>query len=123
MEFVTLEDVQDRILQVDHEDIDEANKFIEDTALRLGVAIDKIKSPVGYRVKRLGVVFACYNRCLASVGTDGSTVFDGSRNTDVFAQKLQFYRAELNRLEAELVVADFTGSGKAGGASIGIWRA
>lgn len=123
MEYITLEDVQDRVLQVDFADIEEANRFIEDTALRMGVAVDKIVTPVSFRVRRLGIVFACYNRCLASVGTDGSTVFDGSHNTDVFAQKLQFYRAELKRLEDELMVADFIGSGKAGGARIGIWRA
>lgn len=123
MDYIALEDVQDRILQVDFADIEEANKYIESAAFRMGVNVDKIIVPVSFKVRRLGIAFACYNRCLASVGADGSTVFDGGRNTDVFAQKLQFYRAELKRLEDELVASDFTGSGKASGASIGIWRA
>lgn len=123
MEYISLNDIQDAILQVTDSDILEANRFIEESAARLGVAAENICMPVTFTVRRLGIVFACYNRCLLSVGSDGSVIFDGKENSDIFAQKLQFYRAELKTISGGLVASDFTGTQNSGGASIKLWRA
>lgn len=122
MEYITLDDIQDAVLQVTDNDILEANRFIEESAARLGVAAKNICMPVTFTVRRLGVIFACYNRCLLSVGSDGSAIFDGKESNDIFAQKLQFYRAELKKITDGLVAADFTGTKSSGGASIRLWR-
>lgn len=123
MEFITLADIQDKILQCDEHDVAEANAFLLSTALTLGVKEDEIKLPANFMVKRLGVVFACYNRCLLSVGSDATVVFEGSRNDDVFAQKLEFYKNEVKAITDELRTYDFTGIASKGSTTIGLWRA
>ncbi|MBR6635949.1 MAG: hypothetical protein IKK97_00710 [Phascolarctobacterium sp.] len=123
MEFITLADIQDKILQCDEHDVAEANAFLLSTALSLGVKEDEIKLPANFMVKRLGVVFACYNRCLLSVGSDATVVFEGSRNDDVFAQKLEFYKNEVKAITDELRTYDFTGIASKGSTTIGLWRA
>lgn len=122
MEYIALNDIQDAILQVTDSDVLEANRFIEETAARFGVTAEKICVPVTFTVRRLGVIFACYNRCLLSVGSDGSVIFDGKENSDIFAQKLQFYRAELKKITDGLLESDFTGTKNSGGVSIKLWR-
>lgn len=121
MEFITLDDVRDNVLQVTEEDIKEANEYVLATAVSIGTDVADIKLPANYMVKRLGIVFACYNRCLLSVGSDATVVFEGNRNNDVFAQKLEFYKNELNELTAELRTYDFTGI--ASKSTINLWRA
>jgi hypothetical protein len=123
MEFITMDDIQDKVLQCQDTDIAEANEFVLNTALKLGAKQEDIKLPANFLVKRLGVVFACYNRCLLSVGSDATVVFDGSRNEDVFAQKLSFYQKEVEKISAELRVYDFTADYKTGSTTIGLWRA
>ncbi len=123
MEYITLDDLHDDILIFTADDVAESNKFIVDTALKYGVAENEILVPCTYSIKRLGVVFACYNRCLMSVGRDGTAVFDGSRNADIFSVKLEYYRAELKRLTESLSKADFCGSKSTNGhGSILLWR-
>ena len=123
MEFIALADVRDSVLQCDELDIAEANTFVLNTAIKLGVKQEDIKLPASYLVKRLGIVFACYNRCLLSVGSDATVVFEGSRNDDVFAQKLNFYKAEVEKISNELRVYDFTADYKTGSTTINLWRA
>lgn len=123
MEFITIDDIQDSVLQCTDADIKEANDFVLNTALKLGAKQEEIKLPANFLVKRLGVVFACYNRCLLSVGSDATVVFEGSRNDDVFAQKLNFYKTEVEKISAELRVYDFTADYKTGSATINLWRA
>ena len=123
MEFITLDDVRDSVLQVSEVDIQEANDFLFATALSIGVKEADIKLPANYMVKRLGVVYACYNRCLLSVGSDATVVFEGNRSNDVFAQKLEFYKSELKELTDELRTYDFTGIASKGSTTIGLWRA
>lgn len=123
MEFIALADVRDSVLQCDELDIAEANTFVLNTAIKLGAKQEDIKLPASYLVKRLGIVFACYNRCLLSVGSDATVVFEGSRNDDVFAQKLNFYKAEVEKISNELRVYDFTADYKTGSTTINLWRA
>lgn len=106
--FVELEDITDRVLNVSFEDISSANQFVNELAVRLGVNHVMIAS---FRAKRLGIIYACYACCLRSVGTDGSSVFAGDRQIDIFAQKLKFYREELNVLRNEITAADFVENG------------
>ena len=123
MEFITIDDIQDSILQYTDADVAAANEFVLNTALKLGAKQEEIKLPANFSVKRLGVVFACYNRCLLSVGSDATVVFEGSRNDDVFAQKLNFYKAEVEKISNELRVYDFTADYKTGSTTINLWRA
>lgn len=122
MDYIATADIEDAILQVTDTDISEANRFIEEAAARLGVSAEDIASPVTFTVKRLGVVFACYNRCLMSVGSDGTAVFDGRDTADIFGEKLQYYRAELKRIIDDLVASDFTGVKSGAVGSIRLWR-
>ena len=122
MQFITLDDIQDKLLNVTENDIIEANLFVTDKANRMGVELEKISVPATFNVKRLAVCFACYNRCLACVGTDATTSFDNGSRQDIFAQKLEFYKSELKFIEARLTETDFTGV-KANGVNIGLWRA
>lgn len=119
--YITLNDIQDNLLSVNEHDIEEANLFIEDIAGRMGVLPDKIRLPLPFMVKRLAVSFACYNHCLASVGTDSTTTFDGGDRKDIYAQKLDFYKNEIDEIQAKLTKADFTG-GATGGVSISLFR-
>jgi hypothetical protein len=50
-------------------------------------------------------------------------VFDGNRNDDVFAQKLNFYKSEVEKISNELRVYDFTADYKTGSTTINLWRA
>lgn len=124
MEFVTLADIHDDILEVDEADVDEANRFVLDTAVRLGVAEESLLSPPRFIVRRLAVAFACYNRCLRAIGSDGSVIFNGQENADIFAQKLAFYRSEVRSIEPRLTVSDFIAEKREQGrTTIELWRA
>lgn len=114
-------EVQDQILNVTEDDIAAANNYVDSLAESLGISQDVIKQPVAFKVKRLAMVYACYNRCLLSVGTDPTATFDGGQRQDIFAQKLEMYSREVKTLTDTLTVADFTGA-KAGGASISLFR-
>lgn len=121
MAYITIDDVQDKLLKVTDTDVAEANLFIDDLAARLGIDAQDIQIPVSFMVRRLAISFACYNRCLQCVGTDATTTFDGGSRQDIYAQKLDFYNKELENLQKKITAADFTGQ-KVGGASIGLWR-
>lgn len=120
MEFITLDNIGDRVLLVTQEDVDEANAYLESIAARYGVA--QIQQPISHNVKRLGVAYACYVRAVASVGTDASVTFDGSRHDDVFAQKAELYGKEVKMLAAMINANDFTGVGGTSRATISLMR-
>ena len=122
VEYITSNDIQDNLLNVTEQDIAEANLFIEDIAGRMGVKPENIRMPLPYLVKRLAICFACYNRCLACVGTDATTTFDGGDRKDIYAQKLELYKKEIEEIQAKLTKSDFTGA-IVGGSVINLWRA
>lgn len=122
MEFITLDDVRDGILQVEQSDIDEANRYVTNVGVRLGVAEDMFVAPLKYPTYRLAVVYACYLCALRQVGTDGSVIFDGKENADIYAQKLAHYRNEVHTIEPRLTSSDFTDQKIRGGRTIEMWR-
>lgn len=91
-------------------------------ALLTATELLQCKALVSHTVRRLGVVYACYVRAVASVGTDASVTFDGSRHEDVFAQKAEWYKKELNELSAAVTASDFTGVEGKSNAVINLWR-
>lgn len=120
--FISLNDIQDRLLKCDEQDIVQANQFIKDTAIRMGVNEGDIQIPLTFTLKRLAVCFACYNRCLACVGMDPTVNFDGGNQQDVYEKKLALYKTEIDRIVEKLTEADFTGK-KNTGTTINLWRA
>ncbi|WP_440445583.1 hypothetical protein [Phascolarctobacterium succinatutens] len=120
MEFITLDNITDSILLVTQEDVDEANAYLESIAARYGVTT--IQQPISHSVKRLGIAYACYMRAVASVGTDASVTFDGSRHDDVFVQKAELYGKEVKMLAATINANDFTGTGCASRFTIKLMR-
>lgn len=120
--YISINDIQDNLLAVSEQDITEANLFIEDLAGRMGVKNEEIRKPLTFMVRRLAVYYACYNRCLACVGTDATTTFDGGDRKDIYAQKLEFYKNGIDEIQAKLTASDFTGN-KVGTTSIEIGRA
>ena len=120
MGIITLDNIADRVLLVTQEDVDEANAYLESIAARYGVA--QMQEPISHNVKRLGVAYACYMRAVASVGTDASVTFDGSRHDDVFAQKAELYGKEVKMLAGMINANDFTGVGGTSRATISLMR-
>ena len=122
MEFITKEDINDAILTIEDSDVNEANRFVTDIGIRLGVAEGSFVKPFRYPPYRLAVVYACYLACLRMVGSDGSVVFDGKENADIYAQKLAFYRNEAKLIESRLTASDFADGTSTGARTIELWR-
>lgn len=123
MDYIDITDIQDAVLECTYDDVSMGNDTIEHIAGKLGVTT--ISTPVSYIVKRLGVVSACYNRCLLQAGTDPTTVFNGAggvENSDIFAQKLKLYKAEMERLMSTITAADFGVTGGHGRATVPMYR-
>lgn len=121
MEFITKEDINDAILPIEDSDVNEANRFVTDIGIRLGVAEGSFVA-FRYPPYRLAVVYACYLACLRMVGSDGSVVFDGKENADIYAQKLAFYRNEAKLIESRLTASDFADGTSTGARTIELWR-
>ena len=122
MEFITKDDINDAILPIEVCDVNEANRFVTDIGIRLGVAEDSFVKPFRYPTYRLAVVYACYLACLRMVGSDGSVVFDGKENADIYAQKLAFYRNEAKLIESRLTSSDFADGTPTGARTFELWR-
>lgn len=123
MNYIDITDIKDTVLECTYDDVEMGNETIEHVAAKLGVT--EIATPVSYIVRRLGVAAACYNRCLMQVGTDPTTVFNGAggvENSDIFAQKLKLYKAEIERLTALITAFDFGIVGGHGRATIPMYR-
>ena len=121
MEFITKEDINDAILPIEDSDVNEANRFVTDIGIRLGVAEGSFVA-FRYPPYRLAVVYACYLACLRMVGSDGSVVFDGKENADIYAQKLKIYRNEAKLIESRLTASDFADATPTGARTIELWR-
>lgn len=110
MNFISLADLDDEIIECKQSDADEANDFLLDFAHSLGVKNVKILIPPVYTVKHLGVVYALSNAAFRSIGKDNLTSLDTeSTREDIYAQKYRLLQAELAKLEASVTAADFTG--------------
>ena len=122
MEYITLSDIRDSLITCEQSDVDESNAYVNGLAVRLGVNDVDVPQPAPVIIKRLCVVYACYLRCLQLVGTDNLTTFETAGvNKDIYAQKLEFFRLEVNRITNTLCATDFTGKAAVGG-SIPLWR-
>ena len=115
MDFITLADVVDDIVQCTQTDVDEANSFLMGIAKRLRISEERIVSPAVYTVKRLGCVYALYIACVRSMGKDNLTSLDTEAlRADIYAQKKEVFKVELERLEQAIEADDFTGEYKDG---------
>ena len=109
MDFITLSDVVDDIVQCTQNDVDEANSFLLGIAHRLRISDERIVTPAVYTVKRLGCVYALYIACTRSMGRDNLTSLNTEAlRQDIYAQKREAFKTELERLEKEIEADDFT---------------
>lgn len=125
VEFITLEDVTDEIVECTVSDVADANDYLLNVAKRFGVNEARIKQPPVYSVKRLGVVYALYICCVRNIGKDNIVALDTeSTRVDIYAQKAKFFKAELDKLEKTLSASDFIDkqSGYGSGFSVPVWR-
>lgn len=115
MDFITLNDVVDDIVQCTQNDVDEANSFLMGIAKRLRISEERIVTPAVYTVKRLGCVYALYIACTRSMGRDNLTSLNTEAlRQDIYAQKREAFKTELERLEKEIEADDFTDDYKDG---------
>lgn len=122
MNIITIDDVRDDILAVNENDVNDANWFVTDIGLRLGVAEKDFASPPRFTIRRLAIAYACYIAALRMVGTDGSVIFNGQENVDIYAQKLKFFRAEVDSISTHIVASDFSDMKKTAGRTIELGR-
>ena len=127
MDFITLNDVNDEIVDCTQADVDEANSYLMVVSKRLNVKEERIVTPAAYTVKRLGVIYALYIACVRSIGKDNITSLDTeSLRGDIYAQKARYFTEEMKAIEKTISASDFTGDYKnsgIGGRCIPVWRA
>jgi hypothetical protein len=127
MEFITVDDVNDAVLQISEEDVVAANAYVNSLAKKFRVTDDsKLLNPPVYTIKRIAICYACYVRAMNSIGTDATVVFEGSgggEGRDINAQKAKFYRQELDSLVNNLTTSAFTGEEVSGSVTINVFRA
>ena len=71
MNFITSADFPSDKLLVNlftNADLMDANEFLSDFALSLGVEEDQVISPIPYRFKKLGIAYASMEKCKNSMG-------------------------------------------------------
>ena len=108
VEFITLEDVTDEIVECTESDVTDANDYLLNVAKRFGVSEARIKIPPVYSVKRLGVVYALYICCVRNIGKDNLTSLDTeSTRDDIYAQKAKLFKEEIEALQKSISAADF----------------
>lgn len=109
MEFITLADVVDDIVEVTQTEVDDANAFLTGITKRLRISEERIVTPAVWTVKRLGCVYALYVACTRCMGKDNLTSLNTEAlRQDIYAQKREAFKTELERLEKEIEAADFT---------------
>lgn len=109
MDFITLSDVVDDIVQCTQNDVDEANSFLMGIAKRLRISNERIVLPPVFTVKRLGCVYALYIACTRCMGKDNLTSLNTEAlRMDIYAQKREAFKTELDKLMEEIEAADFT---------------
>lgn len=115
MDFITLNDVVDDIVQCTQSDVDQANEFLLGIAKRLRISNERIVLPAVYTVKRLGCVYALYIACTRSMGRDNLTSLNTEAlRQDIYAQKREAFKTEMERLEEQMEADDFTDDYKDG---------
>lgn len=125
MALITLQDVNDEIIECLQSDVDEANTYLLNIAKRLGVREAKIKIPPVYTVKRLGASYALYICAVRNIGKDPTTSLDTeSTRQDIYAQKARFFEKEYTRLEKIVTADDFIDKEDDSGCcfSVPVWR-
>lgn len=115
MDFITLNDVVDDIVQCTQSDVHQANELLLGIAKRLRISNERIVLPAVYTVKRLGCVYALYIACTRSMGRDNLTSLNTEAlRQDIYAQKREAFKTELERLEEQMEADDFTDDYKDG---------
>lgn len=127
MDFITIADITDEVLQVSDADVVSANAYVNGLAKKFRVTDEtQLLNPPSYVVKRIAVCYACYVRAINAIGTDATVVFDGSGGSegrDINAQKAKFYKQELDSLVGSLSTSSFTGEEVSGSVTINVFRA
>lgn len=127
MDFITISDITDEVLQVSDADIVAANAYVNGLAQKFRVTDPGLLlNPPSYTVKRVAICYACYIRAINAIGTDATVVFDGSggnEGRDINAQKAKFYKQELDSLVNNLTTSAFTGEEVSGSVTINVFRA
>ena len=127
MDFITISDITDEVLQVSDADVVAANAYVNGLAQKFRVTDPSLLlNPPSYTVKRVAICYACYIRAINAIGTDATVVFDGSGGSearDINAQKAKFYKQELDSLVNNLTTSAFTGEEVSGSVTINVFRA
>lgn len=127
MDFITISDITDEVLQVSDADVVAANAYVNGLAQKFRVSDPRLLlNPPSYTVKRVAICYACYIRAINAIGTDATVVFDGSGGSearDINAQKAKFYKQELDSLVNNLTTSAFTGEEVSGSVTINVFRA
>ena len=109
MDFITLNDVVDEIVEVTQDEVDDANSFLLGIAKRMHISEERIVTPAVWTVKRLGCVYALYIACTRCMGKDNLTSLNTEAlRMDIYAQKREAFKTELDKLMEEIEAADFT---------------
>lgn len=125
--FITLDDVNDEIVECQQADVDKANRYLLNIARKLGVNEARIKTPPVYNVEQLGIFYALYICCIRSIGKDNLPALDTeSTRQDIYAQKAKFFKAEIERIEKTICADDFEvkkNGGFGDSFCVPVWRA
>jgi len=128
MDFISLNDIQDSILNCTDDDVSFANDRLEAKAKSFGLTDDEIVSPCRESVKQLGTAIACRQCALRMIGSDTTVMINGQRGDDIFLQKYKTYAEQVKTLSASMDFTDFAGeetesAGKGGVGMIRLYRA
>ena len=125
MDFITLDDVTDEILQVSDSDIVTANDYVNGLVVKFRIKPEQLVNPPTYTIRRITVCYACYIRAVNHIGSDAMASYDGGSGDgkDIYAQKAKFYRQELDGLVNNLTTLDFTGEEVSGSITVNVFRA
>ena len=109
MDFITLADVVDEIVEVTQTEVDDANDFLMGITKRMHISEERIVTPAVWTVKRLGCVYSLYIACTRCMGKDNLTSLNTEAlRQDIYAQKREAFKTELDKLMEEIEAADFT---------------
>lgn len=126
MEFITLDDIKDEVLNVTPDDVDNANSYVNGLAERFRIKPEELINPPTYTTKRIAICYACYIRAISEVGTDAAVNYSGElsgANQDVYIQKAKLYRQEMDALTNNLTALAFTGKEVSGSITVNVFRA
>ena len=106
--YFNIEDVRDVLLKelLTDADIEESTQYVNGLAARLGVSLDKIRTPVAYPVSQLALFYA-----LMVCARNQSVYVDRNLETqdDAYERKRAIYEKEYQRWESRITAETFTG--------------